>query len=101
MEKLNIDLHYLSNITTTTKIDTTKKEINNLQEKQINIIDNLIQTLNKIVDIKNIEIEMKSKLYLLLDNKDILDEITFIKNNEKKLQYEELIEKIKKNERKD
>lgn len=71
------------NITTTTKIDTTKKEINNLQEQQINIIDNLIQTLNKIVDIKNIEIEMKSKLYLLLDNKDILDEITFIKNNEK------------------
>lgn len=96
LENLNIDLQYLSNITTTTKIDTTKKEINNLQEQQINIIDNLIQTLNKIVDIKNIEIEMKSKLYLLLDNKDILDEITFIKNNEKKLQYEELIEKIKK-----
>jgi len=110
---LNDRLQNLSNIT---EIDETKSEIEKLRIQQISVIDKLIQVLNKIIEIKRIEIEYKAELYDILSlltyddtrddtldddtkqKKNILGKIIITEKNKKKLhfgKFDEFINTIK------
>lgn len=88
LQNLNKDLQYLSNTTTIREIETTKNEIKDLRERQIQILD-------KLTELEESHIEFMSKFYSLLENKEILDKITFTKRDYKKLDFRKLINTIK------
>jgi hypothetical protein len=87
LQFLNKDLQYLSNTTTIREIETTKNEIKDLRERQIQILD-------KLTELEESHIEFMSKFYSLLENKEILDKITFTERGYKKLDFGKLIKLI-------
>jgi len=88
LQFLNKDLQYLSNTTTIREIETTKDEIKDLRERQIQILD-------KLTELEESHIKFMSKFYSLLENKEILDKITFTERDYKKLDFGKLIDTIK------
>ena len=106
----------MQNLSNITEIDETKSEIEKLRIQQISVIDKLIQVLNKIIEIKRIEIEYKAELYDILSlltyddtrddtldddtkqKKNILGKIIITEKNKKKLhfgKFDEFINTIK------